>query len=309
MSYPRIQEILSNNSHLLMDGAIGTELTRRGVRWRQHGIEDAPDVIRQIHMDYLNAGAHVITSHTFNLTKRNFINFFRDAEHMAEIGAPGLETKATELCRQAVTLARDALQEAGKAGTVPIAGSISTVNHPFRPDLSPDADECADHHRECSNVLADAGVDFIFLEGMNNITEMTVAIRAAHETALPVWVSLIPDADGDLLSGEPLKEAAVIARQEGADAVLLSGAPLTTITDNLSAVLNGTPSGAQAIIGRYSPPSWKPDFYPRFEDTGLISPDRYAEVASKWITEGARIVGGGSGTTPDHIAAVRRQIG
>jgi len=309
MSYSRVQEILSNDSHLIMDGAIGTELMRRGVRWRQHGIEDAPDVIRQIHVDYLNAGADVITSHTFNLTKRNFINFFRDAEHMAEIGAPNLETKAADLCRRAVTLAKEALQETDKTGTVPIAGSISTVNHPFRPDLSPDTDECSAHHQECSELLANAGANFILLEGMNNITEMTAAVRAVKGTGLPVWVSLIPDTAGNLLSGEPLKEAAAIAREEGTDAVLLSGAPLSIITNNLSAVLDGIPAGAQATVGRYSPPSWKPDFYPRFEDTDLTSPDQYAEIACKWFASGAKIVGGSSGTTSEHIAAIREQMG
>jgi S-methylmethionine-dependent homocysteine/selenocysteine methylase len=123
-----------------------------------------------------------------------------------------------------MTLAKEALQETNKAGTVPIAGSISTMNHPFRPDLSPDAEECSDHHRECSELLADAGADFIFLEGMNNITEMTEAVRGAKGTGLPVWVSLIPDTAGNLLSGESLNEAAAIARKESTDAVLLSGA-------------------------------------------------------------------------------------
>ena len=309
MSYSRIHEMLSSGGHVLLDGAIGTELIRRGVRWRQHGIEDAPDVIRQIHVDYPNAGADVITSHTFNLTKRNFINFFRDAEHMAEIGAPDLDRKATDLCRSAMTLAKEALQETNKAGTVPIAGSISTMNHPFRPDLSPDAEECSDHHRECSELLADAGADFIFLEGMNNITEMTEAVRGARGTGLPVWVSLIPDTAGNLLSGESLNVAAAIARKESTDAVLLSGAPLSTISDNLSAILNGTPSGAQATVGRYSPPSWKPDFYPRFDDTHLTTPEQYAEVAEKWFANGARIVGGSSGTASEHIAAIRGRIG
>jgi S-methylmethionine-dependent homocysteine/selenocysteine methylase len=106
-----------------------------------------------------------------------------------------------------------------------------------------------------------------------------------------------------------LKEAATIAREEGTDAVLLSGAPLSIITNNLSAVLDGTPAGAQATVGRYSPPSWKPDFYPRFEDTDLTSPEQYAEVACKWFASGAKIVGGSSGTTSEHIAAIREQMG
>ena len=94
MNYDNINEKLSSGRPILLDGGIGTEVMRRGVRWRQHGIEDAPDVIRDIHVDYLDAGVDVLTTHTFNLTKRNFINFFRDAEHMALIGPAGLPTKA-----------------------------------------------------------------------------------------------------------------------------------------------------------------------------------------------------------------------
>ncbi len=68
MNYDNINEKLSSGQPILLDGGIGTEVMRRGVRWRQHGIEDAPDVIRDIHVDYLDAGVDVLTTHTFNLT-------------------------------------------------------------------------------------------------------------------------------------------------------------------------------------------------------------------------------------------------
>ena len=142
MSYNIIKENLSTKKPILLDGGIGTEVLRRGVRWLQHGIEDAPDVIRDIHVDYLNAGVNVLTTHTFNLTKRNFINFFRDADHMDLIGAPSLPTRAMELCRAAVSLAKEALTQTGKAETVSLAGSISPVMHLFRPDLSPPENDC-----------------------------------------------------------------------------------------------------------------------------------------------------------------------
>ena len=113
MSYNTINEKLLGGLPVLLDGGIGTEVMKRGVRWRQHGIEDAPDIIRDIHIDYLNAGVDILTTHTFNLTKRNFINFFRDGEHMSLIGASGLASKADELCRSAISLAKEALTETG----------------------------------------------------------------------------------------------------------------------------------------------------------------------------------------------------
>ncbi len=59
MNYNNLREKFLAKQPILLDGAIGTEVMRRGVRWRQHGIEDAPDVIRNIHLDYIKAGADI----------------------------------------------------------------------------------------------------------------------------------------------------------------------------------------------------------------------------------------------------------
>ena len=309
MNYDNINEKLSSGRLILLDGGIGTEVMRRGVRWRQHGIEDAPDVIRDIHVDYLDAGVDVLTTHTFNLTKRNFINFFRDAEHMALIGPAGLPTKAKELCHAAVSLAKEALTQTGKAEKVPLAGSIAPVMHLFRPDLSPSKDDCLTHHSECVEILSDCGVDFIFFESMNNTREAQAALQAAAEFDLPVWISFVPGMDGNLLNGESLLDAANLAHSQGAKAVLVSAASLSMITKSLPNIINGSPCGAKAIVGRYSPPSWKPDFYPNFVDTDKVSPEKYAQEVNSWLDQGAQIVGGSSGTTPEHIRALRGMIG
>ena len=308
MNYNTINEKLLKRNPILLDGGIGTEVMRRGVRWRQHGIEDAPDIIRDIHIDYLNAGVDVLTTHTFNLTKRNFINFFRDGQHMDLIGASGLSSKASELCYSAISLAKEALTQTGKTNTVPLAGSISPIMHVFRPDLSPPAQDCIAHHRECIEILSSCGVDLIFFEGMNNIGEAQGALEAAAGFDLPVWMSFVPGTDGNLLSGESLQSAADIARNKGAHAVLVSAGSIPMISKGLPNITNGAPSGAKAIIGRYSPPSWKPDFYPRFEDTEEVLPETYAQQAQSWLDQGVQIIGGSSGTTPEHIHAVREII-
>ena len=309
MNYEIIKTALSHKNPILLDGGIGTEVLRRGVRWRQHGIEDAPDVIREIHVDYLEAGVDVLTTHTFNLTKRNFINFFRDANHMALIGAPDLSAKAMELCSSAVSLAKEALTQTDKIETVPLAGSISPVMHLFRPDLSPPGNDCLAHHEECVEVLSNCGVDFIFFEGMNNTKEAKAALQAASGFDLPVWMSFVPGLDGNLLNGESLSDAADLARSQGAEAVLVSAGTIPMIKKSLPNIINGSPCGAKAIIGRYSPPSWKPDFYPRFEDTDEVSPEEFSQEVNSWLDQGVQIVGGSSGTTPEHISAVRKMIG
>ncbi|SVB21398.1 uncharacterized protein METZ01_LOCUS174252, partial [marine metagenome] len=250
MSYDIIKKKLLSNKPVLLDGGIGTEVLRRGVRWRQHGIEDAPNVIREIHVDYLEAGVDVLTTHTFNLTKRNFINFFRDGDHMALIGAPDLSTKAMDLCHSAVSLAKEALTQTGKTETVSLAGSISPVMHLFRPDLSPPENDCITHHEECVEILSNCAVDFIFFEGMNNTREAKAALQAASGYDLPVWMSFVPDLDGNLLNGESLLDAANLARSQGADAVLVSAGSIPMITKSLPNIINGSPCGVKAIIGR-----------------------------------------------------------
>jgi 5-methyltetrahydrofolate--homocysteine methyltransferase len=181
--------------------------------------------------------------------------------------------------------------------------------HLFRPDLSPSKDDCLTHHSECVEILSDCGVDFIFFESMNNTREAQAALQAAAEFDLPVWISFVPGMDGNLLNGEPLLDAANLARSQGAKAVLVSAASLSMITKSLSNIINGSPCGAKAIVGRYSPPSWKPDFYPNFVDTDEVSPEKYAQEVNSWLDQGVQIVGGSSGTTPEHIRALRGMIG
>jgi S-methylmethionine-dependent homocysteine/selenocysteine methylase len=309
MIYNSISEKLLAGKPILLDGGIGTEVMRRGVRWRQHGIEDSPDVIRDIHIDYINAGADIITTHTFNLTRRNFINFFKDREHMEMIGSPGLPSKAAELCQTAVSLAKEALLNTNKADKIPLAGSISPVMHIFRPDLSPTENICLAHHRECVEILSSCDVDLIFFEGMNNIREARSALEAASGFDLPVWMSFVPGIDGHLLNGESLHSAIEMIQSKELEAVLVSAGSLQMITKSLPNIINELPCGAKAVIGRYNPPSWKPDFYPRFENTEEVSPETYARQAKGWLDQGALIIGGSSGTGPEHIYTLRKIIG
>ena len=144
---------------------------------------------------------------------------------------------------------------------------------------------------------------------MNNTREAQAALQASAEFDLPVWISFVPGMDGNLLNGESLLDAANLAHSQGAKAVLVSAASLSMITKSLPNIINGSPCGAKAIVGRYNPPSWKPDFYPNFVDTDEVSPEKYTQEVNSWLDQGVQIVGGSSGTTPEHIRALRGMIG
>jgi S-methylmethionine-dependent homocysteine/selenocysteine methylase len=308
--YTTIKTKLSQDG-VVLDGGIGSEIVRRGVRWRQHGLRSDADKVEEIHRDYIRAGADVITTDTFQLTGRTYLNLFHNFEHMKRIGAPGLQTQAETLTKKAVSLAQLARGKESSGRAVAIAGSVSPINHCFRPDLVPSREEAFQLHSETVRALSEAGVDLILLETMNTIAEAEVALEAAKQTGLPVWVSFVLMPGGKkILSGESIADAVKILEPNGCDALLVNCAPPPDITSGLEELLRvcALPVGAYAHIGRYDPPSWKFDFHPQFVDTEVCSPQAYAAFAARWKAMGAKILGGCCGTTPDHIQAVKHLI-
>src|SRR6266571_1990864 len=91
--YARLKERLGRREIVILDGGIGTEMLRRGVTWEGHKVESAPEAIRSIHADYIRAGADVVSTNTFQLARRSYLNHFTDLDHMRRIGAPDLEAR------------------------------------------------------------------------------------------------------------------------------------------------------------------------------------------------------------------------
>ncbi len=124
-------------------------------------------------------------------------------------------------------------------------------------------------------------------------------------------MSFVLGPEGELLSGEPLAQAVKEMEKGGAGAVLVNCAPPEDITRAVARMkkLTALPFGAFAHIGRFSPPSWKFEFFPQFVETESWSPERYAGEANRWREAGATILGGCCGTRPEHIAALRSRLG
>ncbi len=311
MSYENVRRQLERGETVLLDGGVGTEILRRGVYWRCHGLEQHPEVVERVHQDYIAAGADVIRTNTFQLNRRAYLDLFHGLEHMRRIGPPGLEDKWAALTRRAVEVAREARRRAGKrAKGIAIAGVISPLEHSFRPDLAPSDDACRKEHGEIASLLHKLGVDFLLLESMNNAREARLACEAARATGLPVWVSFVVRENSRLLSGEPLAEAVAAVERAGAEVVCANCAPLEDISAALSVLGRSSkrPTGAFAHIGRYDPPSWKFGFYPRFGGTDAVPPEKYLEAARAWKDLGAQVIGGCCGTTPAHIRALRDEL-
>ncbi|MFQ5817435.1 MAG: homocysteine S-methyltransferase family protein [Terriglobia bacterium] len=305
--YQAIRSRLENGHPLLLDGALGSELVRRGVRWRKHGLLTDAARVQQLHEEYLAAGADVLRTNTFQLNPRIYRNVFRNRHHMQHIGAPGLDELTPKLVRTGVEVARQACARASREGQVAIAGVLSPLEHCFRPDLAPPPHEARQEHEALARIFAEEKVDFLLLESMNTLSEAQAALAAGRAVGLPVWVSFVLGPEGELLSREPLKQAVAEMEAGGAEAVLVNCAPPEDITRALGEMKKfcTLPFGGFAQIGRFSPPSWKFEFFPQFIETQQWPSARYTREAERWREHGASILGGCCGTCPEHIQALR----
>ncbi|MGH9812708.1 MAG: homocysteine S-methyltransferase family protein [Candidatus Acidiferrales bacterium] len=298
MSYQPIGEKLKSGKAVVLDGAIGTEILRRQVTWADHQLANRPEVVRSIHEDYIRAGADVLSTNSFQLCRRALYNHFRDDAHRRHIGARDLDERADKLLAASVRLAIEARERAKAAHPVAIAAAVTTLEWCFRPDLAPSAEQAKREYKEIFQAMKDAGADLVLLETVNSISEARAALEVAKNLGLPCWVSFVCDSQGVLFTGETMAQAVATLEPLGADALLVNCAPPDDISAGIRE-LAGTakvPFGAYPHIGRFDPPEWMfTDEYP---------PARYREVAAGWKQQGARILGGCCGTTPDHIAAL-----
>jgi S-methylmethionine-dependent homocysteine/selenocysteine methylase len=297
---PDLAALLARPKPLLLDGATGTELARRGVPttlplWSAHALADEAGlaVLRAIHADYARAGAEILVTDTFRTTLR-------------ALDRAGRAPEWRVFNRRAVEAARAGAREA--PGTCLVAGGLAPLEDCYRPDLVPDEAVCLAEHRRQAELLVGLGVDLIFIETMNRGREAIAAVRAAHAAGADILISLCPAPPDRLLSGEPLEEvipALVDAGGGRLRALLLNCAPpeqLETIHPRFARLASGLPHGLYAHLG-------EPDDVDGWRLPEHHEPERYARWVADRVRDGARLVGGCCGTTPDHIAALARLLG
>ncbi len=299
--YQKLRDRLARGELVILDGGIGSEMLRRGVTWEGHKVESEPDAIRSIHSDYIRAGADVITTNTFQLARRSYINHFADPAHMHHVGAKDLEARPPVLIREGVKRAIEAREKTDRYD-VCIAGSMTTLDWCFRPDMAPSVNDMRAEYRETVQWFKDAGADLILFETFNSSKEARMALEAAREVGIPAWVGFVPDDRGRLLNGEDVGAAARALAGIEPDVFLFNCAPVPDITRALGELRKAyqKPSGGYAHVGRFDPPDWMfTDEYP---------PDQYLAAAREWASLGAQVLGGCCGTTPMHIEALKNGL-
>jgi S-methylmethionine-dependent homocysteine/selenocysteine methylase len=292
----RFEDRLSRPQPLLLDGATGTELYRRGVDtglplWSANALltDSGQSILRGVHADYLAAGAEILTANTFRT-------------HRRALAPSGNAHRGLELTRRAVDVARLAIKETGGSSERFLAGSISTLEDCYRPDLVPPDDQCRTEHSERVHHLLEAGVDLILIETMNSIREALFATRLAVISGTPVIVSFVCDRSGHILSGESLTSAASELLPVGVVALGVNCGPapyLSAPLDELRSVCGPDfPLIAYGNIG-YA------DEQVGWVNTDAESPQAYCGYAAHWP---AHMIGGCCGTTPAHIAELRAAL-
>lgn len=277
---------LTNPRPVLLDGATGTELERRGVDtstpiWSAMALLHAPELVEQIHRDYLDAGAEVIITNTFRTHRRN-------------LDRVGMGDRAGELTSLAVSIAQNAVRASGKSAFV--AGSMAPLEDSYSTAEPLSREEYLHEHSEMARNLASTGVDLLIAETMKSIAEASAAAEAAAATGVPFGVSFICRPDGNLLSGESIPEAVNAVELFGPAFLGINCTPAAQLHIALAQLRAATwlPIAVYANAGHT-------EDYQTWGETEATQPAAYCRLAEDWIAHGAHLVGGCCGTTPEHI--------
>ena len=285
---------------VLLDGGVGQELHRRSTRpasplWSVQVMMDEPELVEAVHLDFIAAGARIITMNTYTATPHRLVR----------AGKAGMFEALHTAAAAAATSARN---RSGQA--VRIAGCLPPLVGSYRSDLTPPEEVCLSDYRRIVSVQADH-VDLFLCETMLSAAEARAATAAARESGKPVWAALsVDDADGTVLrSGEGVAEGAHAAVAAGAEAVLINCSCPETIAAAMPILAGiGVPFGAYAN-GFVSVSAMKPGGTVEvLEARDDLDPPTYARHALQWVGAGATIVGGCCEIGPGHIAELGRQL-
>lgn len=281
----KLQEALSR-PFLIGDGANGTALAAKGFIRQPYDLANllAPELVREVHLEYVEAGADFIETNTFSASR------FRIAESRMDIA---------ELNFAGAALAR---QAAGDRAFV--LGAIGPVGKPIAPIGHVTVEEVRASIKEQVEAMIEGGVDGFILETFIDMAELRIAIEALKElTDLPVIASKAYIEDGEMLSDGLPARCAIEMAEMGADVVgancivgpqrMLDLVRMMVEATDKPILAMPTPGLPQLVKGQIT------------YDT---APDYFAKAAARLVEEGARLIGGCCGTTPEHIRALRAEL-
>jgi homocysteine S-methyltransferase len=283
------RELLSTDRILVVDGAMGTMLYARGVYINRCYDElnlSAPDLVREIHTEYIRAGADIIETNTFGATAHKLQQY-------------GLEGNLHDINAIAAKVAREAAGERAY-----VAGAIGPLGLRIEPYGPTSFAEAREAFKAQAVALAEGGVDLFCLETFSDVSEIRQAIAAVREVCdLPIITQMTIMTDGNTMFGTTPELFTERLDEWGADVIGLNcgvgPAIILTALEKMREVtkkkLSAQPNAGlpRDVQGR--------QFY-------MCSPEYMSKFAKRFIQAGAKFIGGCCGTTPAHIKLISDSV-
>jgi len=281
---------LKKRGVVLLDGAIGTELDKRGLMGRGRTNLDSSQDVLEIQQAYVRSGCDALTTNTLTMN-RIYIE-----THNVGVSVEQVNNAGVEIARQAA------------GDKCYVLGDICSTGQLLEPYGTCTESQFRDTFREQAGVLARAGVDGFIIETMFDLREAICALDACKEVAtLPVLASLAFTTErngGRTIMGNSVQDCAKQLESAGADVI---GANCGDLDPAQMAVVVSLFRSATKLPILAQPNAGKP----RLDGDKTVfdmGPDEFAEGIEKCLDAGARIVGGCCGTTPEHIRAVHQLL-
>src|SRR5437588_2681830 len=287
---------------LLCDGAMGSLLYARGITYEK--CFDAlnlsqPELISSIHREYISAGAHIIETNSFGANR-------------AKLEAHNLEGQVRDINRSAVRLAREAREVTGQP--VFVAGAVGPSGRPLQAPDEQRLSELRAIFREQIEALLEGGADLLILETFSSLAELRQAVLAAKEAGgVPIVAQMSFYEDGHTLSGQSAARVAAVLNDLGVNVMgancSVGPAPTLDVMQEMIAAIKqqGNDMEAAPVLFSSQPNAGLPGrignrfFY-------MATPDYFADYALRFAQAGVHLIGGCCGTTPRHIAAMRKAL-
>ena len=297
--YKKFLEVLRSGETILLDGATGSELENRGIKMDNSWCATASlefDILKQIHKDYINAGAKIITTNTY-------------ASNRMILEVAGVEDKFEEINLAAINAAIQAREECGRDDVL-VAGSLShqiPYEDAFRSQEEKDKyikkltpEYFRKSFDELAFFLADNGCDFILLELMYRPDRIDIIFDSASKVGLPVWAGFSSRNKDGLIAlttdyEYSFKKMISNVKHHKLDAVGIMHCDISVIEESIKELkeVYNLPIMAYPEVAVFN--------FPHYDMSNVIQPNDYLVEAKKWKDAGAQIIGGCCGTTVDHI--------
>lgn len=281
---------LVKNGPVLLDGATGTNLQKAGMPvgvCPEQWILENSEVLIDLQKQYVEAGTDILFAPTFTASRIKLKEY-------------GLEDHLEEMNRKLVALSK----EAAKGTNALVAGDLTMTGEQLYPLGDLMFEDLVDVYKEQAKIIAEAGADLFVVETMMSLQECRAAVLAIREVCdLPVMVSLTYNEDGRTLYGTDPVTAVVVMQSLGADAVGMNCS--TGPEAMLEPIAKMAEYAAIPLLAK--PNAGMPELIDG-QTVFNVEPEEFAEVGKKLVEEGAAIIGGCCGTTPEHIRALKEAV-